>query len=120
MYIGGNGKERCFIYLQFWVDIITTQTMSNEDLHTRIQGELVQSGAYAEIYNHLERELRNSGWYDEFLNLTVNKIEHTDDKQLQLGKLIAQLQDKGIESVPDNIKEDTLRRIAQFLDKVIE
>lgn len=90
------------------------------DLYEKIQGELVSSGKYKEIYNLLETELRNSGWYDNFLNLTIDTVEGTPDSDLQFGKLVNMLQDKGIESVPDEVKVKVLQKIAQFLDDVVE
>lgn len=90
------------------------------DVYERIQQELVSSGKYKEIYNLLETELRNSGWYDQFLQNTVHTIENTSDENLQFTKLVTSLQDKGIETVPDEVKAKILKRIAEFLSTVIE
>lgn len=90
------------------------------DIYTRIQSELVSSGKYKEIYSLLETELRNSGWYDNFLHLTEQMIEKTDDKDLQFNKLISSLQEKGIQSVPDEIKIKVIQKIAEFLNSVVE
>lgn len=90
------------------------------DVYNRIETELVSSGKYKEIYTLLETELRNSGWYDNFLQLTEQTIEKTSDKDLQFGKLISALQDKGIQSVPDEVKVKVVQKIAGFLNDVVE
>lgn len=92
--------------------------MSN--VYNRIETELVSSGKYKEIYTLLETELRNSGWYDNFLQLTEQTIEKTSDKDLQFGKLVSALQEKGIQSVPDEVKFKVVQKIAEFLNDVVE
>lgn len=90
------------------------------DIYSRIQSELVSSGKYKEIYTLLETELRNSGWYDNFSQLTEKTIENTNDKDLQFSKLMSLLQDKGIESVPDEVKFKVIQKISEFLNNVVE
>ncbi|KAG0680341.1 SAGA histone acetylase and TREX-2 complexes component [Pichia californica] len=90
------------------------------DIYSRIQSELISSGNYKEIYTLLETELRNSGWYDNFIQLTEKTIENTNDKDLQFNKLVSALQDKGIQSVPDDVKIKVIQKIAEFLNTVVE
>ncbi|GMM31265.1 Sus1 protein [Martiniozyma asiatica (nom. inval.)] len=90
------------------------------DLHARIQQELVSSGKYKEIYNLLETELRNSGWYDNFQSMTQNAVETSTDQDLKFGILLSSLQGKGMQSVPDEVKIKVMKKIAEFLDDVVE
>lgn len=96
------------------------QRIIMSDVYERIQTELVSSGKYKEIYTLLETELRNSGWYDNFMYLTEQTIEKTSDKDLQLNKLLSALQDRGIQSVPDEVKVKVIQKIAEFLNDVVE
>lgn len=90
------------------------------DVYAKIQNELVSSGKYKEIYNLLQTELMNSGWYDNFMQLTQSTMENTPDSELQFSNLISVLQDKGIESVPDEVKVKVLTKISEFLNDVVE
>lgn len=90
------------------------------DVYNRVQTELVASGKYKEIYNLLEVELRNCGWYDSFLQVTENTIQSADDRDLQLGKILNQVQEKGINTVPEEVKVKILKKIAEFLDNIVE
>lgn len=90
------------------------------EIYTRIENELVSSGKYKEIYNMLETELRNSGWYDNFLQTVQNTMEMTPDSELQFTKLVDSLQDKGIQTVPEEVKIKVLQKISEFLKDVIE
>lgn len=102
----------------FFKPVSTEVSMS--DIYTQIQNELVSSGKYKEIYNLLETELRNSGWYDNFLQLTQSTMENTSDGDLQFNKLFNALRDKGISSVPDEVKIKVLQKISEFLNDVVE
>lgn len=90
------------------------------EIYSQIENELVSSGKYKEIYNLLETELRNSGWYDNFLQTAQSTMEKTPDNELQFSKLVNVLQDKGIESVPEEVKIKVLQKICEFLKDVIE
>lgn len=89
-------------------------------MYNRIQNELVTSGKYKEIYNILETELRNCGWYDNFQKLTEFTIEQLNDQDLQFNKILNMLESKGMENVPDDVKIKIIKKISEFLDNVVE
>lgn len=90
------------------------------DIHSKIQNELISSGKYTEIYSLLERELTNSGWTDKFQNLTQQVIESSNDDELNFTNLINKVSQNGKESVPDEVKLNVVKKIAEFLDSVVE
>ncbi len=94
---------------------------NSDDLRLRIQQELVASGKYQEIFNMLKIELANSGWFDQFRELTNETVSKQGEKgSLKLGDVIDQLDGKGFQMVPDGVKVKILRKIKEFLDKVVE
>ncbi|QPG72724.1 hypothetical protein FOA43_000025 [Brettanomyces nanus] len=94
---------------------------SPDELRLRIQQELVASGKYQEIYNLLKVELVNSGWFDKFRDMTNDTISPKGENgDLKFGEIVGQLEGKGFEMVPDDVKVKVLRKIKEFLDGVVE
>ncbi|ODV97567.1 hypothetical protein PACTADRAFT_73290 [Pachysolen tannophilus NRRL Y-2460] len=96
--------------------------MTNQsDINTlklKIQNELIQSGQYDEISKFLKFKLIENGWFDNFKNLASNTISEKENPNFS--SLIRDLEPKALEMVPDNVKEETLVKIRQFLDSVID
>lgn len=90
------------------------------DIHSKVQNELISSGKYNEIYSLLERELTNSGWTEKFQNLTQQVIESSNDEELNFTNLINKVSQDGRDIVPDEVKMSVVKKIAEFLDSVVE
>ncbi|OBA18134.1 uncharacterized protein OGAPODRAFT_5793 [Ogataea polymorpha] len=84
--------------------------MSSQDIKARLEQELIASGKYQDIYNFLKIQLANSGW-----------TEQTPESQnLRFVELVDKLQPQALSMVPDDVKAQTLAKIKEFLDSVIE
>lgn len=95
---------------------------SPDELRLRIQQELVASGQYQEIFNILKLELANSGWFEQFRELTDTTVSDKgkNGEEIRFTALVSQLESQGMAMVSDNVKLKVLKRIKQFLDEVVE
>ncbi|KAH3671571.1 hypothetical protein OGAPHI_000274 [Ogataea philodendri] len=95
--------------------------MSSQDIKAKIEQELIASGKYQDIYNYLKIQLANSGWSEQFSQLAAETISNTPEtKDLRYVELVDKLQPQALQMVSDNVKTQTLIKIREFLDSVIE
>lgn len=87
-------------------------------LKTKIQDELIRSGQYDEISRFLKFKLIENGWFDNVKSMSTSTAAHLES--LNYTQLMKELEPKLLLMVPDNVKEETLAKIKQFLDSVIE
>ncbi|KAG7692098.1 hypothetical protein KL930_001540 [Ogataea haglerorum] len=95
--------------------------MSSQDIKARLEQELIASGKYQDIYNFLKIQLANSGWTEKFAELASETIAKMPESQdLRFVELVDKLQPQALSMVPDDVKAQTLAKIKEFLDSVIE
>lgn len=99
--------------------------MTDQDLEQikgKIQDHLITSGNYEKINKQLRLQLYESGWYDKVSQLALQELQNKDDdnKALTFDQLLSLVKPKAQDMVPDNVKGDTLQKIKEYLDDVIQ
>ncbi|GEQ68589.1 hypothetical protein JCM33374_g2257 [Metschnikowia sp. JCM 33374] len=102
----------------------STHPIMAEDLNAikaQIQRHLVDSGNYDVISKHLKLKLYESGWLDQVTQLATKELEsQPKDSAVNFDKLYSELRPKAEELVPASVKEDTVEKLREYLDDVIQ
>ncbi|KAG5363234.1 Transcription and mRNA export factor SUS1 [Yarrowia sp. B02] len=89
-----------------------------DQVRADVQEKLVQSGEYEKLSQHIQARLRDSGWYDKVSALAQEEASKQD--KVELGALLAKVQPQACDLVDDDIKVETLKMIASFLDGALK
>ncbi|ODV63171.1 Sus1p ASCRUDRAFT_31548 [Ascoidea rubescens DSM 1968] len=93
-------------------------SLSNAELKAQISARLVESGEYDTILTFLKERLYECGWYDEVKLLANSEISNEDN--LNFNRINFVLEPKAMDLVPDGVKKESLVKIAEFLESIIE
>ncbi|KAL6453147.1 SUS1 Transcription and mRNA export factor SUS1 [Candida maltosa Xu316] len=94
-----------------------------DQIKSRIQDHLISSGNYDIINKQLKLKLYESGWYDKVSQIASNELNEQHDKNnkdLTFDQLFSFLKPKAEDLVPNDVKQDILQRITQYLDDIIQ
>ncbi|CAK9438951.1 uncharacterized protein LODBEIA_P31750 [Lodderomyces beijingensis] len=90
----------------------------------KIQDHLISSGNYELINKQLKLQLYESGWYDKVAQITNKELSNGNDtsskRPKSLNELYTSIKPKAEELVPDEVKENIIRKIEQYLDGILE
>lgn len=93
-------------------------TAATPPLETQIQQHLVASGHYDRLSSHLAGLLAKSGWTDSMRQAAAAALARADAPLFET--VYAEMEQKGLESVPEEVVRDMVRQIKQYLDGVVE
>lgn len=96
-------------------------TQQDEELlqiKSKIQNHLISSGNYDKINKSLKLQLIEQGWYDKLNTMCLNELNDNDD--CNFNDLYNKVKPKAHELVPENVKQDILNKIKEYLDDVIQ
>lgn len=101
---------------------MTQQDQDLEQIKSKIQEHLILSGNYEKINKQLKLHLYESGWYDKIGQVALNELQdHSNKNQnVTFDQLLAHVKPKAQEMVPNTVREDTLEKIKDYLDDVIQ
>ncbi|KAI5952706.1 SUS1 [Candida jiufengensis] len=100
----------------------SNQQTELDQIKSKIQDHLIASGEYELINKQLKLQLYESGWYDKVAQIT-NKQLNNNNKQEEtsnIGDLYAFVKPKAEELVPQDIKENIMKKIEQYLNEIID
>ncbi|EGV64855.1 SAGA histone acetylase and TREX-2 complexes component [Yamadazyma tenuis] len=97
---------------------MTQQDQELEQIKSKIQDHLISSGNYDKINKQLKLQLYESGWYDKISQMALNELQNNDSSNFE--QLLSFIKPKAEQMVPGNVREDTLGRIREYLDDVIQ
>ena len=102
----------------------TPQTMSRPDGQTReqqlrasIYDKLTSSGELDRLKELLDQRLRDSGWRDELKKKCRQLIQEKGLEETSVDDLVAEITPYGRATVPDEVKEELLNSIREFMSR---
>lgn len=95
-----------------------TQDQDLEQIKLKIQDHLISSGNYDKINKQLKLSLYESGWYDKLSRMAVSELQNNED--INFNQLMSFLKPKAESMVPDSVRQETLNKIRDYLDDVIQ
>ncbi|BFZ64378.1 SAGA histone acetylase and TREX-2 complexes component [Saitoella coloradoensis] len=94
---------------------------TDQTLRAQLSTHLLQSGAYDRINSLLRTRLEECGWSSEMRGLAREQARaQGQGGQVKFEQLLAAIEQKGIESVPDTIKIEILGMLREVLEEVVE
>ncbi|KAG7665695.1 SUS1 [[Candida] subhashii] len=95
-------------------------TKEQEELNqikAKIQEHLISSGNYDLINKQLKLQLYESGWFDKVSQIANREL---NENEQNFDQLFSFVKPKAEELVPEDVKQDILERIKQYLDGIIQ
>lgn len=101
---------------------MTQQDQDLEQIKSKIQDHLISSGSYEKINKQLKLQLYESGWYDNVSQLALSELQNNSEKDraMTFDQLFSFVKPKAQDMVPGDVKKDTMDKIKDYLDDVIE
>lgn len=110
-----------------------TRDGDNSELNqikSKIQEHLVSSGNYELISKQLKLQLIESGWYDKVAQIAMDELNNSSSKDTKdggrayttksLSDLYTVVKPKAEGLIPNEVRENMLKRIELYLDDLIE
>lgn len=92
-----------------------------EAIKAQIQSHLVDLGNYDLISKRLKLKLYESGWLDQVTQLATKELEaQPKDTTVNFDQLYSTLKPQAETLVPASVKEDTMQKLREYLDDVIQ
>ncbi|KAK9471482.1 transcription factor e(y)2-domain-containing protein [Dipodascopsis tothii] len=91
--------------------------MSDTQIRAQVNQKLIESGEYERMSKHLKKRLSEAGWFVEVNALATDNVRRQDTPNFEA--LVADVEARALELVPDEIKIEILRMIKQFIEGVI-
>ncbi|KAI5961619.1 SUS1 [Candida pseudojiufengensis] len=91
-------------------------------IKSKIQDHLIASGEYELINKQLKLQLYESGWYDKVAQITNNHLNSSGNQEevKNISDLYAFVRPKAEEIVPQDIRDNMMKKIEQYLDGIID
>lgn len=97
--------------------------MSQDELdqvRAKIQDHLISSGNYELINKQLKLKLYENAWYDKVGQLATSELQQEDNKNLTFDRLYALVKPQAEQMVPDEVRQEIMTRIREYLEDVIQ
>lgn len=101
---------------------MTQQQEELDQIKAKLQDHLISSGNYDIINKHLKLRLYESGWFDKVSLLASTELQENlaNDKQMNFQELFSFIKPRAEEMVPEDIKDEVLEKLKDYLDEVIQ
>lgn len=90
------------------------------EIRTLIQNHLVSLGSYELISEQLKLKLYELGWCNRVSQMTDARLNEDSKSVPAFDDLLRAIKPQAMEIVPENVKEETLKRIREYLNEIIE
>ena len=91
-----------------------------DQIRAKIQDHLISSGNYELINKQLKLKLYENGWYDKVGQLATTELQQEDNKNLTFERLYAMVKPQAELMVPDEVRQEIMTRIREYLEDVIQ
>ncbi|GMM49845.1 hypothetical protein DASB73_008030 [Starmerella bacillaris] len=84
-----------------------------------IEEYLHTSGKYKELSDSLRLKLQNTGWRDDIYSLASQELSTSEDPSIE-GDTVKKVQQKALESIPEDIKKALMQEVQALIDEIVE
>ncbi|RCK57823.1 Transcription and mRNA export factor SUS1 [Candida viswanathii] len=94
-----------------------------DQIKAKIQDHLISSGNYDIINQQLKLKLYEAGWYDKIAQIAsteLNDQHENHNKDLTFDQLFTFIKPKAENLVPNEVKQEILEKIVDYLDDTLQ